>query len=100
MEGPASPRKEFARVIVRDAPEGQDGISRAFYATASAQRVVVAPVFVRKTRRTPNRGIEPALKRAKGIAQRMDPAIHAALERLAVAAGTRLKIGFEPVGVR
>jgi phage-related protein len=48
---------------------GKDGISRALYVTAIGRRVVVVRVFIKKTRKTPNREIELALKRAKEIAQ-------------------------------
>lgn len=43
---------------------GRDGISRALYDTTRYRRVVVVRVFVKKTRRTPRREIELALKRA------------------------------------
>ena len=46
---------------------GRDGISRAFYVTASGQRVVVVRVFVKKTQRTPAREIRLALKRAEDV---------------------------------
>ena len=45
--------------------KGKDGISRAIYVTATGQRVVVVRVFVKKTRKTPKREIDLALKRAK-----------------------------------
>jgi phage-related protein len=48
---------------------GKDGISRALYVTAVGRRVVVLRVFVKKTRKTPAREIELALKRAKEIPQ-------------------------------
>jgi len=44
---------------------GRDGISRALYVAAAERRVVVVRVFVKKTRRTPRREIELALRRAK-----------------------------------
>lgn len=47
--------------------KGQDGISRALYVTAVGRRVVVVRAFIKKTPRTPNREIELALRRAKGI---------------------------------
>lgn len=47
--------------------KGRDGISRALYVTAVGERVVVVRVFVKKTRTTPGREIELALKRAKEI---------------------------------
>lgn len=46
---------------------GRDGISRALYVTAAGRRVVILRVFVKKTEKTPNREIELALERAKGI---------------------------------
>ena len=49
--------------------KGKDGISRALYVTAVGRRVVVVRVFVKQTRKTPNREIELALKRAKEILQ-------------------------------
>ncbi len=49
--------------------KGKDGISRALYITAVGRRVVVVRVFIKKTRKTPNREIELALKRAKEISQ-------------------------------
>jgi len=47
--------------------KGKDGISRAIYVTATGQRVVVVRVFVKKTRKTPKREIDLALKRAKEV---------------------------------
>ena len=47
--------------------KGRDGISRAFYVTASRQRVVIVRVFIKKTHKTPRREIETALKRAKEV---------------------------------
>ena len=47
--------------------KGKDGISRAIYVTATGQRVVVVRVFVKKTRRTPKREIDLALKRSKEV---------------------------------
>jgi phage-related protein len=46
---------------------GKDGISRAIYVTAKGRRVVVVRVFVKKTRKTPRREIEVALKRAQEV---------------------------------
>jgi len=43
---------------------GRDGIARALYVVATGRQVVVARVFVKKTRRTPRREIELALRRA------------------------------------
>jgi len=47
--------------------KGKDGISRALYVTAAGQRLVVVRVFIKKTRETPHREIELALKRAKEV---------------------------------
>jgi phage-related protein len=46
---------------------GKDGISRALYVTTKGKQVVVVRVFVKKTRKTPRREIELALKRAKEV---------------------------------
>ena len=43
------------------------GISRALYVTARGQRVVVVRVFVKKTNKTPRRGIRLAMHRAKQL---------------------------------
>lgn len=45
--------------------KGRDGIARAAYVAASGKRVVVVHVFTKKTRKTPRREIDVALKRAK-----------------------------------
>jgi phage-related protein len=47
--------------------KGRDGIARAAYVTATGRRVVVVHVFAKKTRKTPRREIEMALRRAKEI---------------------------------
>ena len=47
--------------------KGKDGVSRALYVTEVQQRVVVVRVFTKKTRKTPPREINLALKRAKEI---------------------------------
>jgi phage-related protein len=47
--------------------QGKDRITRALYVTASGRRVVVVRVFVKKTRATPRREIDLALKRAKEV---------------------------------
>ncbi len=49
--------------------KGKDGISRALYVTTVGQRVVVVRVFIKKTRKIPNREIKLALQRAKEISQ-------------------------------
>ena len=46
---------------------GRDGISRALYVASADRRVVVVRVFQKKTRRTPRREIELALRRAKEV---------------------------------
>ena len=43
---------------------GRDGIARALYVVAKDRRVVVVRAFMKKTRRTPRREIEVALRRA------------------------------------
>lgn len=48
---------------------GRDGTSRALYVTASGRRVVVLRAFLKKTRRTPKREIELALRRAGEISR-------------------------------
>ena len=48
---------------------GRDGIARALYVTATGRRVVVVRAFVKKTRRTPRREIEVALRRAREVSQ-------------------------------
>ena len=45
--------------------KGRDGISRALFVTAAGRRVLVVRVLVKKTRKTPLKEIELALKRAK-----------------------------------
>lgn len=47
--------------------KGRAGIARAAYVTAVGKRIVVVHVFVKKTRKTPRREIEIALKRAKKV---------------------------------
>lgn len=47
--------------------EGSDRIARALYVTVHDKRVVVVRVFVKKSRMTPKREIELALKRAKEV---------------------------------
>ena len=49
--------------------KGREVISRALYVTAVGKRVVVVRAFIRKTRKTPSREMELALKRAKEISQ-------------------------------
>ena len=47
--------------------KGKDGIARAFYVTASGQRVVILRVFTKKTQKTPQHEIRLALKRAEEV---------------------------------
>jgi phage-related protein len=46
---------------------GRDGIARAIYVTATARRVIVVRVFVKKTQKTPPRELDLARRRAKEI---------------------------------
>ena len=46
---------------------GRGTIARALYVTATGRRVVVVRAFVKKTRRTPRRQIEVALRRAREV---------------------------------
>ena len=46
---------------------GRDGISRALYVATQDMRLVVVRVFSKKTRRTPRREIELALRRAREL---------------------------------
>jgi len=46
---------------------GRDGIARAIYVTASARRVVIVRIFVKKSQKTPQRELELARRRAKEI---------------------------------
>ena len=48
---------------------GRDGVSRALYVAAQGRRVVVVRAFVKKTRRTPRREIELALRRVGEVRQ-------------------------------
>ncbi len=47
--------------------KGKDGIARAIYITAVGKRVVILRVFTKKTQKTPQREIELARQRAKGV---------------------------------
>ena len=51
------------------AATGRDGIARALYIVATGGQVVVVRAFVKKTRRTPRREIEMALRRAGEVLQ-------------------------------
>jgi phage-related protein len=48
-------------------PSGKQGEGRALYVAASGRRVVIVLAFLKKTRKTPYRMIELALKRAGRI---------------------------------
>lgn len=48
---------------------GRDGIARALYVATPGRQVVVVQAFVKKTRRTPHREIELALRRAEEVTQ-------------------------------
>jgi len=47
--------------------KGKDGIARAFYVTATTQRLVIVRVFTKKTQKTPPREIKLAKKRAEEV---------------------------------
>lgn len=47
--------------------KGKDGIARAIYFAATGRRLVVVRVFVKKTQKTPNREIDLAIERMKGL---------------------------------
>ena len=47
--------------------QGQDGIARALYVTATGYRVVVVRAFTKKSQKTPRHEIELALERAKEV---------------------------------
>lgn len=47
--------------------KGKDGIARAFYVTASGQRLVIVRVFTKKTQKTPAREIKLARQRAQEV---------------------------------
>ena len=46
---------------------GKDGIARALYVTVRDKRVVVVRAFIKKTRKTPRREIDLALRRAAEV---------------------------------
>ena len=46
---------------------GRDGIACAIYVTASGQRVVVLHVFIKKTQKTPTRGLDTARRRLREL---------------------------------
>jgi phage-related protein len=45
--------------------QGKEGIARAIYFAASGRCLVVVRIFVKKTRKTPRREINLAIKRMK-----------------------------------
>ncbi len=47
--------------------KGRVGIARALYVAVRDERVVVARVFIKKTRKTPRREIDLALQRAREV---------------------------------
>lgn len=47
--------------------KGRDGIARAFYVTASGQRLVIVRVFTKKTQKTPARELKLARQRAEEV---------------------------------
>ncbi len=47
--------------------KGKDGIARAIYVNATAERLVIVRVFTKKTQKTPAREIKLARDRAKEI---------------------------------
>jgi phage-related protein len=47
--------------------KGAIAIARALYVTCQPRRVVVVRVFVKKTQKTPRRGIDQTLKRAQEV---------------------------------
>jgi len=47
--------------------KGREGIGRAFYCTATAQRIVILHAIVKKTERTPPRELEVARARLKEV---------------------------------
>lgn len=47
--------------------KGKDGIARAVYFAATGRRLIVVRAFVKKTRKTPNREIDLAMKRMEGL---------------------------------
>lgn len=46
---------------------GRDGIARAIYVTATARRIVILRIFVKKTQKTPPRELDLARRRAKDV---------------------------------
>lgn len=46
---------------------GRDGIARAIYVAATARRVVIVRVFVKKTQKTPRRELQTVRRRAAEI---------------------------------
>lgn len=46
---------------------GKDGIARAIYVTAISRRIVIVRIFIKKTKKTPQRELDLALQRAKEV---------------------------------
>ena len=47
--------------------KGQEGIVRVFYGTATAQRIVMLHVFIKKSQKTPRRELEIARRRLQEV---------------------------------
>jgi len=47
--------------------KGRSGIARAIYVTATGMRIVVVPVFKKKTQKAPRAEINQALRKAKEV---------------------------------
>lgn len=69
--GPAKLPPKYAKHIEDKLWElrmkGKDGIARAFYITASGQRLVIVRVFTKKAQKTPTREIKLARQRAEEV---------------------------------
>ena len=70
-DGPTGLPRTFVKNITGDLWElrlkGKSGIARAFYVTASRQRLFIVRIFTKKTQKTPPQEIKLALARAKEI---------------------------------
>ena len=47
--------------------KGQEGIARVFYGTATAQRIVMLHVFIKKSQKTPQKELEIARRRLQEV---------------------------------
>lgn len=69
--GPENVREPYVRHLVDKLWEmrmrGRDGIARAIYLAATARRLVVVLVFVKKSQKTPHDAIALALRRAQEV---------------------------------